>query len=524
MSDCVTCKSTNANFWCKDCKKSRYCSATCQTIDWKKQHRFICMKIVDIPVDKRKKLLKLIYGSLGPITDHSTILTAARYGLNDIIPILIARSVDVNYRRDNDEVTALMIASSNSNTTSSLETVQLLIANGADVNARDNDEVTALMIASSNSDTTSSLELLIANGADVNARDNDGYTALAMASASSHGTGSLETVQLLIDSGADVNSQDNVGNSVLMILAYSPTSSVETARLLIDNEANVNLRNNENMTALALSVVNSGDLNLISTIRLLLGNMDVNYIVESLTVGEILQGQKVLTRSFLHTVIETQNVPLNVFHLLFNYGANVNAKDSLGLTPLALAVSRVDDPHQLVHLMLLFDGDVGLLNRETLDHIPAHNHSVKIELAKAGIIRQELLDHDRQVFSVNVHLILEQKQAIMETFNPMLNVNPPFIQWVIGNNDSPSIYNMSLRFMTNKVMEVLPNSRRRKILLRDIKRTAELAHSITLPYLALYGINELRVFGTREDEQLGTGGTKRKLREILAHINSCISK
>ena len=50
----------------------------------------------------------------------------------------------------------------------------LLIANGADVNAKDNRKVTPLHIA----DTKEIIELLIAKGADVNAKYNDGITPL----------------------------------------------------------------------------------------------------------------------------------------------------------------------------------------------------------------------------------------------------------------------------------------------------------------------------------------------------------
>lgn len=71
----------------------------------------------------------------------------------------------------------------------------MLVANGADVNAKDNDGITTLMLESMN-DHSKMVKILLANGADVNAKDNSGNTALSLAKRYS------KTAQALIKAGA----------------------------------------------------------------------------------------------------------------------------------------------------------------------------------------------------------------------------------------------------------------------------------------------------------------------------------
>ena len=62
-----------------------------------------------------------------------------------------------------------------------IEELERLLDRGADINAKDNDDWTALMYASENSNDTSSIEtvrLLLDRGADINATNNEGWTVL----------------------------------------------------------------------------------------------------------------------------------------------------------------------------------------------------------------------------------------------------------------------------------------------------------------------------------------------------------
>jgi ankyrin repeat protein len=74
---------------------------------------------------------------------------------------------------------------------------QVLLANGADVNAKNDNGKTALMYAAED-DHFKLAYVLLANGADVNARDNDGETALMKTPDYSL------VIQVLLANGADI--------------------------------------------------------------------------------------------------------------------------------------------------------------------------------------------------------------------------------------------------------------------------------------------------------------------------------
>lgn len=124
-----------------------------------------------------------------------------------------------------------------------LEQVQDFISKGAEDKYFKN---TALVLAASYG-RTETVQLLIENGANVNAREIDGKTALMMAASHGH----TETAKLLIENGADINTKDEDGNTTLM---WAAEENTETVQLLIENGANVNARNKNGKTALMWAI------------------------------------------------------------------------------------------------------------------------------------------------------------------------------------------------------------------------------------------------------------------------------
>lgn len=90
----------------------------------------------------------------------------------------------------------------------SLETVQLLLEKGAQVNAQDEKGKTALMRAAFAGDTEA-VRLLLEKGAQVNVQDSAGDTALM------HAAGNVPSVELLLKHGADRNIKNAKGWTAL---------------------------------------------------------------------------------------------------------------------------------------------------------------------------------------------------------------------------------------------------------------------------------------------------------------------
>ena len=162
------------------------------------------------------------------------------------LQVLIEQGINVNIPDDDDGETPLHKACSFNN----VESIKLLLDQGADVNIQHNYGYTPLYTACSNN-SVESVKLLILNGANVNIPDNYGRTPLHLACRYN----SVEIVKLLLYNGANVNIQDNKGFTPLHLACFS--NSVGSVKLLLLNGANVNSQNNDGETPLQIAQNNS---------------------------------------------------------------------------------------------------------------------------------------------------------------------------------------------------------------------------------------------------------------------------
>ena len=108
---------------------------------------------------------------------------------------LLGKGADVNARRRNDGVTALMMAAQEGHR----DMVQTLLDNRAEVDSKANSGATALILASM-AGQQHVVQALLAKTADVNARDATGMTALGAATA----VGKAATRALLVQAGGQL--------------------------------------------------------------------------------------------------------------------------------------------------------------------------------------------------------------------------------------------------------------------------------------------------------------------------------
>lgn len=162
---------------------------------------------------------------------------------------LLARGADANTKNGAGR-TALMHATLQGD----VPTMEALVAGGADVNTRAALGETALMLAAISIKQT--VPVLIAHHADVNAQDKDGKSVLMWAvDAQFHRqrSSSPEVVGALLAAGCNPNAQDNHGQVALMWgLRGAEAFELNRAVLavLLDGGADVNARNNRGMTPL----------------------------------------------------------------------------------------------------------------------------------------------------------------------------------------------------------------------------------------------------------------------------------
>ncbi|MHC9538073.1 MAG: ankyrin repeat domain-containing protein [Vulcanimicrobiota bacterium] len=270
----------------------------------------------------------------------------------DDLRALLESSPGAVEERDAGGMTALHYAAQNGN----FLAVNLLVSNGADVNALNMSRATPLhctVIRSSEHGADNNyLEIvntLLDRKAKINAGDDRSFTALHYAVASRC---NAEMIKLLIDRGADVNAPDEEGNTPLHLAARNGYPDV--VAMLTARGADILFQNKEGETPLdtaelfshhlAANVMKEKTMNRKLNLKArelfaAIANNDPAKVRELVTVHKELITVKESSgegRTLLHFAVAQGN--LEIVQYLLSQGAKINVKDLKGRTPLSYAV------------------------------------------------------------------------------------------------------------------------------------------------------------------------------------------
>lgn len=226
----------------------------------------------------------------------------------------------------------------------SIDCAILLLEYGADIRAKKSGDYTALHIAAQRGDIEF-VELLLEAGADFEARTHIGIKPLMLAA---QWDASL-CVKQLIEAGADVHAKDDKGDTALCKAARA--RKLKSSLELIEGGADVNMTGEKGCTPLIQTIASVDQIN---THRLL-----HNYIEKS--GSNNFRTSKSNKRRFGLRIINSYSQMIKMIELLVEQGADVNAPNESGITPLMIAAKQSDCA--TVRFLLSLGADPAMKNR-----------------------------------------------------------------------------------------------------------------------------------------------------------------
>jgi ankyrin repeat protein/L-ascorbate metabolism protein UlaG (beta-lactamase superfamily) len=245
--------------------------------------------------------------------ENSNALHVGAIGANPaVVDLLIAKGIDVN-STDVNGMTAVLFAGSYRK----WDMVRYLASKGARLDARSNGG-SGLVHYAARQGNLDVLKELVAAGLSLNCGpDQWGATPLAGAAQ----RGQMEVLAYLLDSGADPNEMGEGAETPLSFAAGM--GKRDAVRLLLDKGADAKFSSN-GFNALGASLWRPDP----ETVRMLLAaGADATIASDN-------------GWTLLHRLAQTPNVPVEIARLFVEAGADVNAKNNEGDTPLAMACER----------------------------------------------------------------------------------------------------------------------------------------------------------------------------------------
>jgi ankyrin repeat protein len=292
--------------------------------------------------------------NLAQLSGETPLMTCSGTGNGETVKALIARGARVNQRGGRNGQTALMWAAARQHD----EVLRILIAHGAGPGIASSTGFTPLLFAAQQGDL-SAAELLLASGASIREAAPDYGNALVLASASGHEVFAIA----MLDKGADPDSADSSGMTAMHYALLRGLSRLVGLRVeliqqgymfrpdmpklvkaLLDRHANPNVRITKLSQALPTGNGWSIDPAGATPFLLATASLDLN-VMRMLVQGganPLIATKENATPLMLAAGIgltkdrsETEeSAALDAAKMLVKLGADVNAVDSTGQTPL----------------------------------------------------------------------------------------------------------------------------------------------------------------------------------------------
>jgi ankyrin repeat protein len=248
----------------------------------------------------------------------------------------------------------------------SRERIEELINAGADPNVKDVKYGFSTIQTAAARNDSSLIDLLMSKGADINARDNEGFSALQM------NTASADTIQKLIQYGADPNNKNNRGVTVLHSFMFRDPPDFKILKLLVEKGADpMALFNDRSVFDALLNLkADLGDLSYLNLIKTILEKKPELLANPSQLISRAVRSGNVVVLQILKDkgidlsekipIEEHRQTPLmlafsqkrrEVIKFLINTldPSKLNAEDDIGNTALMYAIeSSLDGAEKLI--------------------------------------------------------------------------------------------------------------------------------------------------------------------------------
>lgn len=178
------------------------------------------VEIIKLLLDRKdfglQKAGPVLIKSAGSLLNEA-LLTAARQGSLESVLLLLENGADVNAKYDRG-TTALMSAIPHN-----LNLAKLLVRKGADVHVKDKYTNYTPLLSAVEARNVEAIHFLLDNDVDINASSSNGVTPLMFAVF----FGEEKLVKLLLDRGADANKKNTAGDTALDLALAKPSYSIE---------------------------------------------------------------------------------------------------------------------------------------------------------------------------------------------------------------------------------------------------------------------------------------------------------